>query len=35
MIYNTKTGEWTVKNKSADNLKKSIENKVTTTFSLE
>ena len=35
MIYNTKTGEWTVKNKSADNLKKSIGNKVTTTFSLE
>ena len=36
MIYNTKTDEWTVKNKSADALKKSIENKeVTTTFSLK
>ena len=34
MIYNTKTDEWIVKNKPASNLKKSIENKVTTTFNL-
>ena len=34
MVYNTKTGEWIVKNKPASNLKKSIENKVTTTFNL-
>ena len=34
MIYNTKTGEWIVKNKPASNLKKSIKNKVTTTFNL-
>ena len=34
MIYNTKTDEWIVKNKSASNLKKSIKNKVTTTFNL-
>ena len=35
MIYNTKTDEWIVKNKPASNLKKSIENKVTTTFNLD
>ena len=34
MIYNTKTDEWIVKNKPASNLKKSIKNKVTTTFNL-
>ncbi len=34
MIYNTKTGEWIVKNKPASNLKKSIRNKVSTTFNL-
>ena len=34
MIYNTKTDEWIVKNKPASDLKKSIENKVTTTFNL-
>ena len=34
MIYNTKTNEWIVKNKPASNLKKSIRNKVTTTFNL-
>ena len=34
MVYTTKTGEWIVKNKPASNLKKSIENKVTTTFNL-
>ena len=34
MIYNTKTDEWVVKNKPASNLKKSIKNKVTTTFNL-
>ena len=35
MIYNTKTDEWIVKNKPASNLKKSIKNKVTTTFNLD
>tara|TARA_B100000035_G_C21035506_1_gene570705 strand:+ start:2591 stop:3259 length:669 start_codon:yes stop_codon:yes gene_type:complete len=35
MVYNTKTDEWTVKNKPANDLKKSIKNKVTTTFNLE
>ena len=34
MIYNTRTDEWIVKNKPASNLKKSIKNKVTTTFNL-
>ena len=34
MIYNTKTDEWIVKNKPASNLKKSIKNKVITTFNL-
>ena len=34
MVYNTKTGEWIVKNKPASDLKKSIKNKVTTTFNL-
>ena len=34
MIYNTKTDEWIVKNKPASSLKKSIKNKVTTTFNL-
>ena len=34
MIYNTKTGKWLVKNKPASELKRSIENKVTTTFNL-
>ncbi len=34
MIYNTKTDEWIVKNKPASDLKKSIGNKVTTTFNL-
>ncbi len=34
MIYNTKTDEWIVKNTPASNLKKSIKNKVTTTFNL-
>ena len=34
MIYNTKTDEWIVKNKPANDLKKSIKNKVTTTFNL-
>ena len=34
MIYNTKTDEWIVKNKPASDLKKSIKNKVTTTFDL-
>ena len=34
MIYNTKTDEWIVKNTPAINLKKSIKNKVTTTFNL-
>ena len=34
MIYNAKTNEWIVKNKPASNLKKSIKNKVTTTFNL-
>tara|TARA_B100000401_G_C52775060_1_gene705239 strand:+ start:662 stop:1330 length:669 start_codon:yes stop_codon:yes gene_type:complete len=35
MIYNTRTDEWIVKNKPASNLKKSIKNKVTTTFNLD
>ena len=35
MIYNTKTDEWIVKNKPASSLKKSIRNKVTTTFNLD
>ena len=35
MIYNTRTDEWIVKNKPASKLKKSIENKVTTTFNLD
>ena len=35
MIYNTRTDEWIVKNKPANNLKKSIKNKVTTTFNLD
>ena len=34
MIYNTKTEEWIVKNKPANDLKKSIKNKVKTTFNL-
>ena len=34
MIYNTKTDEWIIKNKPASNLKKSIKNKVITTFNL-
>ena len=34
MIYNTRTDEWIVKNKPASSLKKSIRNKVTTTFNL-
>ena len=34
MIYNTKTDKWVVKNKPASQLKRSIENKVTTTFNL-
>tara|TARA_B100000242_G_scaffold288221_1_gene256121 strand:+ start:347 stop:1015 length:669 start_codon:yes stop_codon:yes gene_type:complete len=34
MIYNTKTDEWVVKKKPASNLKKSIKDKVTTTFNL-
>ena len=34
MIYNTKTGEWIVKNKPANSLKKSIQDRVTTTFNL-
>ena len=34
MIYNTRTDEWIVKNKPASDLKKSIGNKVTTTFNL-
>ena len=34
MIYNTKTDEWVVKKKPASNLKKSISDKVTTTFNL-
>ncbi len=34
MIYNTKTDEWVVKKKPASNLKKSIRDKVTTTFDL-
>ena len=34
MIYNTKTDEWIVKNKPANNLKESIKNKVITTFNL-
>ena len=34
MIYNTKTGKWLVKNKPASELKRDIENKVTTTFNL-
>ena len=34
MIYNTKTDKWVVKNKPASRLKRSIENKVTTTFNL-
>ena len=34
MIYNTRTDEWIVKNKPASNLKKSIRNKVSTTFNL-
>ena len=34
MIYNTKTEEWIVKNKPANDLKKTIENKVKTTFNL-
>ena len=35
MIYNTRTDEWIVKYKPASKLKKSIENKVTTTFNLD
>ena len=35
MIYDTRTDEWIVKNKPASNLKKSIKNKVTTTFNLD
>ena len=35
MIYNTRTDEWIVKNKPASSLKKSIRNKVTTTFNLD
>ena len=35
MIYNTRTDEWIVKNKPASNLKKTIKNKVTTTFNLD
>ena len=35
MIYNTRTDEWIVKNMPASNLKKSIKNKVTTTFNLD
>ena len=35
MIYNTRTDEWIVKNKPASDLKKSIKNKVTTTFNLD
>tara|TARA_B100000035_G_scaffold278146_1_gene256888 strand:- start:8851 stop:9519 length:669 start_codon:yes stop_codon:yes gene_type:complete len=35
MIYNTKTEKWIVKNKSANELKRNIENKVTTTFNLK
>ena len=35
MIYNIRTDEWIVKNKPASNLKKSIKNKVTTTFNLD
>ena len=34
MIYNTKTDEWVVKKEPASNLKKSIKDKVTTTFNL-
>ena len=34
MIYNTKTDKWVVKNKPANQLKRSIEKKVTTTFDL-
>ena len=34
MIYNTKTDKWVVKNKPANQLKRSIKNKVTTTFDL-
>ena len=35
MIYNTRTDEWTVKDRPASNLKKSIKKKVTTTFNLD
>ena len=35
MIYNTRTDEWIVRNKPASDLKKSIKNKVTTTFNLD
>ena len=34
MVYNTKTDQWVVRNKPANELKRSIENKVTTTFNL-
>ena len=35
MIYNTKTDKWVVKSKPANELKRNIENKVTTTFNLD
>ena len=34
MVYNTKTDQWVVRNKPANELKRNIENKVTTTFNL-